>query len=368
MKKRAVGIELLRIMFMMMILVLHVNLNGGVLYGTEFGGINYFTAWLLESFCYCSVSGYAMITGYVCCDGNFRYSKIIPVWLQVFFWTALINVVFVLSGAKELNLSAMSFMPITNDIYWYFSCYAGMFMLIPFFNKLIERLDFKEFTILAVTLFGVFSLYSNSFAKDKDPFCLLNGFSMVWISAAYFFGAYVKKYGSVFKVRKRTWAAVYIISSVVPGMISCMLDVVSHESFGELLPTDKLGGYMFGYNSPFITIAALSLLMIFKDTEFRSPRLNSLICFFGASSFGVYIIHTHPLIFKRILVDAFTGYAQLSAPLMALCIIATAIAGYIILALAERCRILAFDLLKVRERIFNAADFISDKLSGMKLK
>lgn len=364
--KRSSGIELLRILLMIMIVILHISLRGGILYSTSFGSLRYFAAWLLESLCFCAVNGYAMITGYVSCESNFRYSKIIPLWLQVFFWNVLINIGFIIWG--DVTVSPESFLPVSGDVYWYFSAYTAMFFFIPFFNRLIAQLDLKGFTVLAATLFLLFSFYANCFAKETDPFDLQGGDTVVWLTAMYFLGAYIKKFGGSLKIKKRLWLAVFLVSGSIPAISSYLLDVTSSSSLGESIYTVNLGGYMLEYNSPFMVIAAAALFMIFKDIDVSSPKAAKATGFFSGASFGVYIIHTHPLIFENVIKDRFSVYADLSTPLMLICVILTAAGAYIVLSLAERARITLFGLLKVRENVFRISDAVVGRLKSMKLK
>ncbi len=55
---RNYGIDALRIVAMMMVLILHLLASIDVL-----------------------------ITGYVCCDGTFRYERVVSLWFQVVFYT-----------------------------------------------------------------------------------------------------------------------------------------------------------------------------------------------------------------------------------------------------------------------------------------
>ena len=96
--KRLQWIESLRIISMFMVIVLHICSKSGVLYNINVNSPGYFMAWLIESFCYCAVNCYALITGYVMAgktlsgSDRFRYSKIFPLWFQVFFYSAIITV------------------------------------------------------------------------------------------------------------------------------------------------------------------------------------------------------------------------------------------------------------------------------------
>lgn len=212
-QKRILWIDLLRIISMLMVVILHICMQGGVLHSFSVGSAGYFLSWLLESFCYCAVNCYALITGYIMYNPNkkFNYSRIIPLWLQVFFYCVCILLLFSFLKPESLTMSVLNYlMPVTNNIYWYFTAYFGMFFFIPFMNILAEKLDKKQFTTLAATMFVVFSFVPFTFT-DKDPFYTKNGYSMLWLVILYFAGAYIKRFGNDFKI-KSVYGLLYILS------------------------------------------------------------------------------------------------------------------------------------------------------------
>ena len=73
---RNYGIDALRIVAMMMVLILHLLASIDVLSLENHGSASYNVGWLLEIAAYCGVNCYALITGYVCCDGTFRYERV----------------------------------------------------------------------------------------------------------------------------------------------------------------------------------------------------------------------------------------------------------------------------------------------------
>ena len=75
--KRAIGIDALRCISMFMIITLHYLANGGALYNTQLFSINYYTAWLLEAFCYVAVNCYVLISAYFLINAEFDLKKII---------------------------------------------------------------------------------------------------------------------------------------------------------------------------------------------------------------------------------------------------------------------------------------------------
>ena len=69
--KRNFGIDLLKITAIFMVVILHTNGHGGILFSPSltytqenFFYSNYSIVWLIEYLAYCAVNCYALITGY----------------------------------------------------------------------------------------------------------------------------------------------------------------------------------------------------------------------------------------------------------------------------------------------------------------
>ncbi|MDE7304066.1 MAG: acyltransferase family protein [Oscillospiraceae bacterium] len=374
MKKRLLWIDMLKITSMLMILILHIFLNGGILYRLEIGSAEYAAGWFIESVCYCAVNCYAIITGYLMYrpeKEKFNYSRIIPLWLQVFFYSAAITVVFLLTDPEcfaESDYSAASgFMPVLSNTYWYFTSYFGMFFFIPFMNVMIRNIDKKEFTVLVGTAFAVLSFIPFTFTYRKDPFGTQFGYSTVWLAVLYLAGAYIKRFGDDFTLKKRTWAAVLVFSSLIPCVSSLALDYTSAKDFENVYSTD-LGGLTYNYTSPFTVISAVSLFMLFKDAEIRSRLAEKLINFFAPASFSVYLIHTHPLVFEFIFKDKFVFLAGYNAAVMLLGGIFCAVFLYAVLSAADHIRMALFKALKVSRNSERLVNSLTDRLKSMKVR
>lgn len=94
MKTRNYGIDFLRMISMIMIVMLHTLGHGGILRSVSFLSVHYQIVWLLEVIAFGAVNTYAMISGFVSVDSHFKISNILILWLQVLFYGILINTVF----------------------------------------------------------------------------------------------------------------------------------------------------------------------------------------------------------------------------------------------------------------------------------
>ena len=137
MKKKNLGIELLRIVAMMMVVVLHYLDKGGILqpYMDNMEPSNLFY-WLLEAFALESVNVYILITGYLLADAAWKPKRLFQVVLQVYFYTILIPVVLILAGLVAPGSITLYdwiryLFPVGQECYWYISAYTVMIVFSP---------------------------------------------------------------------------------------------------------------------------------------------------------------------------------------------------------------------------------------------
>ena len=73
MKTRNYGIDFLRMISMIMIVMLHTLGHGGIYVLFLFYSVHYQIAWLLEVIAFGAVNTYAMISGFVSVDSHLRF-------------------------------------------------------------------------------------------------------------------------------------------------------------------------------------------------------------------------------------------------------------------------------------------------------
>lgn len=349
------GIDLLRIVSMLMIVVLHVLGRGGILSACTRGSTNYYVAWFLEIGCYCAVNCYALISGYVGINSKPKFSSLATIWCQVAFYSLGIALLFFFfsPGAVEAQNLIKYALPVTTGRYWYFTAYFLMYLLAPFINTAVNNMSKRSLVTGLTILFFVFIPLG---MLPDDHSSLKDGYSFVWLSMLYALGAFIKKYGFFEKAKKRTWLAVYF-ASILGSFGSAVV-------LGKLLP--KYEFVFVNYISPSIFLAGLSLFMFFSKCSVSAPA-KKLVAFFAPVSFGVYLIHTHLIFFGQVLKGLFASFAQMAPWLLVLCVAGAAAAIYLGCSLLDWVRKLLFDLLHVKigmvalENIFSK---LQDKLFG----
>jgi surface polysaccharide O-acyltransferase-like enzyme len=303
MKTRNYGIDFLRMISMIMIVMLHTLGHGGILRSVSFLSVHYQIAWLLEVIAFGAVNTYAMISGFVSVDSHFKISNILILWLQVLFYGILINTVFFFLLPESRNTSGwiQALFPVTRKEYWYFTAYAGVFFLSPFINQMFRNLSEKQIkTLFCFTLvvFSVVPTISQTFTPQQDVFYMGDGYSVFWLTLMYLLGACIKKLNLVSHSKKKEYFILYFF---------CILITWSSKILVEKFPISGFtldSSFLIHYTSPFIVLAAISLLLIFGSMNF-SESVKKMIMLISPLSFGVYLLHDHPLVRSYVMTDRF---------------------------------------------------------------
>lgn len=291
---RNYGIDALRILSMMMVVVLHVLGKGGVLESSS--GMSLHIAWLVEIGVYCAVDCYALITGYVCYGRRQHYARFFDLWFQVVFYCVLITTVFAyfLPGSVGMKEVIKAVMPVTRGQYWYFTAYAVLFVFIPYLNRFLEMIPRKTLVALIMLIILTESLVPT--LTHSVSYFNQGGYGVLWLACLYVIGASIKILSIEHRVNRK-----YMLS----GYTFCILLAwTSYLSIGWITETvlGKIKGAQafVSYPSPLILFSAIFLFLFFLRLKLGDFS-RKCVCFFAPLSFSVYLIHTHPLVFNHII-------------------------------------------------------------------
>lgn len=345
--RRNLGIDLLRMTAMFMVVILHVLSRAGVLDATAAGTLNYELLWLMRTFALCAVNCYAIISGYVGWQSQHKYYKLVSMWFWVEFYQFLAGAIIGISGAEDFSQEIIlnTFLPVANNDYWYFTAYVGLFLFIPFLNKMIEKTDRKTFDKAFLCMFVFFCILSPVYTSAffNTTFGFARGYSMIWLIVLYIVGGYLNKYGIALKLSKRALIFIYV-GSCAAGYLSRHL-LRAYTVFADAKIKYEYM-YVVDYSSFFVVIAAVSLVLLFSKIEIKSAPAKWIIGTFSSVSFGVYLIHTQPLVWSLI-ENKLSFLGSYPPVLMILSILGIAAAVYIVCSIIDFGRLQLFKLLKI---------------------
>jgi surface polysaccharide O-acyltransferase-like enzyme len=332
---RNYGIDALRLFAMFLVVILHVLGQGGVLKSSR--GVQYKVSWLMEIAAYCATDCYALISGYVAYSDQekpYRYSKYIPLWLQVEFYSFGITLItfFLNRELLESGQLVKSLLPVSTSKYWYFNAYTGLFFMIPWLNQLIRSCDEKQCKKLMVTITAVFICYGTASKYYSDPFRLGGGYSFIWLLLLYLIGAWLKKYRILDRIKRRYSVGALIGSILLTWLIKLYV------------PTDFGGRLLVSYTSPTIMCVAISWMNLFSKWKLSGIGVKVVKCF-APAAFGVYLIHVQSVIWENYMADRFVWVASLPAWLLPFAVIGCALSVFLPCLLIEKVRLLLFQLL-----------------------
>lgn len=351
---RNIGIELLRIVSMMMIVILHLLGHGGILKSGVYLSSSNNTAWFLEIACYGAVNLYALITGFVCVKSKHKYSRIIELWLQVALYSILFAVLFHFIPGYSVDKSDIigSLFPVMNYEYWYFSAYFCLFLFIPFINNMIvgmSKNQYKKLIFTGICAFCIMSLFGKYLGGNI--FGVNKGYSFIWLAFLYIIGAYLKLYQSDLKKYSQKFCLLTYFICVSIVWASKLLII-------KLLGITKYSDLFVNYVSPFILLGSVCFFIFFLRLKIN--RGKTLITKIASVSFGVYLIQDNKHIRAYFIQDKFVDCAKLPWYTMLGRILIIAVIIYIACSLIDYIRKSLFKLLHVHDLCEKSVKFIKE--------
>lgn len=292
-KKRDCGIELLRIILMIMILILHFCEKPG------FDAIDYFdkkiqyTCWVLEAFCIVAVNCFVLITGYFLIKSECKIKKVIKLWKQVLFYTLTFLLIFKFFLKREILIedTLKSFLPITLKTYWFISTYVVLYLLAPYLNKCIENIDKRFFKRLISILLIISCVSSLLVSFGFSVIDSSNGYGILWFVTLYCIGAYIRLHGKANKEKycfiKYVTLSILIFSSKI-----ILLKLIEKGIIKDGINT----GALYKYNSITVLLSSVYLFLFFKNLDIRWKSLEKIVLNISPLVLAIYIIHENPLI------------------------------------------------------------------------
>ena len=356
--QRDYGIDLLRIISMLMVPIVHVIGQGGILGTAVPFSIQYESAWMLMSFVLVAVNCFILITGYVYYGKETKYYRLATLWIEVLFYSILILLLFYFMFPTEFgfedvwkNIIPTFYTKGQFSRYWFFTAYVGMFLISPFVNIALKYFDKKQDLAAFLSLFIIFSLLPTILNQDM-AFNLNEGYSVLWFVVLYYTGGLLHKYEIFKKLKSNKWLLIYIVCSLISWSIIYIL-----ESLG-LIETG-FGLYSFNcYLSPLYFIGGIALFCVFKNIKITKSFSISMIKFFAPVCFGVYLIHDNMIVDKYVLAKKFAFLANMDPISMIIGIILVGVGIFVACSLIDWIRELLFRKLKVKSRLANLEENI----------
>ncbi len=362
-KLRNPSIDLLRILTIYMVIIVHLLHHGYLLEPAAVGTPAYYAAWLLNCLVYPAVNIFGMITGYVTIRHEVRFSRLLGLWFQVFFYSVVISVLFFIFTPENFTLTRVlnALFPVVRNQWWYFTSYVGMFFFLPFLNPALKEINRVRFRNILIVLFLLFSLFPTIFLKD--PFVTYQGFSTIWLLILYLFGCYFGRF-RIGNKKPLPFLLLYLGCTAISFLLQLRIrgledaaeaaaDTALHDHL------DKVRQHLLYYPSALMLLAAIGFLLFVVNLRIRNHAAARVICFFAAPSFGVYLLHDHPLVRNRFINQSMNALTQSSSLFSVFGhVLLRALVIYLLCSVIELLRARLFRLLRVSD----LADSLSQRI------
>ena len=281
-KMRQSNLELLRIICMLMIVIDHCVWHSGLL---DIENNNRYISYFLMQGGQIGVNCFILISGYFLINSKFKIKKIFEMIKETDFYSIIIMGGELLLSYKMLNLKSIlkSFFPIVLGQYWFISIYVVLYLLHPYINKMLNIKKEQHILLIVILTIILCIIPTFTFSKFFDN-------EILWFMYMYILGAYIRKYGLFQNFNKKNiYLLIFILTYFLIFILTIILSKLS-GNFAVILGKER---FFSGRQTITILICSVSLFMYFINLKIKNNRLINSI---SSTTFGIYLIHEHPII------------------------------------------------------------------------
>lgn len=310
------GLELLRFIAIILIVLHHACISGGLeIFRSSFDPVNHAVVSALGIWEMFGVDLFFLISFWFTLEKKFVF--------QIESWIRLIIEVVVLSliayavaivffhDAFSIGTTLKTILSPALNTYWYITVYLIVFLCMPFFRLVYEKLSDTSIVVLFCIAFIAIPAYRGGYGAA--PISSLD-YAFYMVSAAML----VKRFEA--KIRKYAMA----------GSIVCILASILGIYVGLSMGKGQGMLYELCVNrfSPLQSLSAIFVFVLYKNrVSFKSKVVN----FLAKGVLGVYILHASPSVAQHIWIDVFgITDAFKQGPAFAVKLIVTAFAVVIV--------------------------------------
>lgn len=311
-KQRTSGLELLRIISMLLIIAYHYMIQGGYEpFSVQLltGGVMFVQAISMFGRMACSI--YAMISGYFLIGRRtVDLSKAVLIVFDVIFFTAVIAIVAWVTGLAQVTARDL----IYSGLYWYIVFYLIFYFFTPFVNRLLCSLERSIFVKLLALMFLFWSVIP-TLTFQKIKFSELDFFIVMYTA-----GAFIRLHVHG-KVHYRNRRNLLISLGAAAFMV---LSVVAFDKQGKATGKDffvENACYFREFNTIPAVVCSVFLFLYFLDFQFYSSAIN----FVAGSTLHILMIHLNEFLRRWIWTGIYPnaeyiGFPYFHAPIKILCV------------------------------------------------
>lgn len=290
-KVRDSGIELFRIISMLVIVAHHYVVNSGIstaIYNSASLSVNYIFLLLFGWGGKTGINCFVLITGYFMCKSNITLKKFLKLLLWIYLYRILLTCIFAATGYHHYSIGELIrlALPVTSVADGFISAYPVFYLFIPFLNILIKGMNKKQHLLLMILCVAVYTGLATIRLKVVFNY-------VTWFSVIYIIGAYIRLYPQKWFDSRKLWGCMALAMLILSWLS------VAGKAYVTLRLTGKIG-YVYSFvadsNMPLALATAICAFMFFKNLNICYHKLINVI---AASAFGVLLIHANSDIMRQ---------------------------------------------------------------------
>lgn len=341
---RESNFELLRIVSMIFIVMHHYAIHGDFnsLSGGEYSPALLFVQILLIGG-KLGVNCFVLISGYFLIMSSESTSRILRIWLQVFFYSVSGWCIAYIMGEATLgNELFKALFPVISEEYWFASAYVLMCLFSPYLNRYIKALDARQLLkniCLMLVVWSVMPTIWNIIPVNTKPSFQLNSF--LWFCTLYMVAAYIRLY---MNNEDKNEKYVRYFAIAIGTYFLIVLSIFVFDFLGARFGIFKNSAFMFSSdNSVLMTVMSISLFMGFRSIKLPA---NKVINKFAATTFGIYLIHDNKYMRSLIWRDTLKNGMFIDSPFLWAHALFSVVAVFCTCAIIDMIRIKLFAFIR----------------------
>lgn len=295
-KSRMIGIDLLKVLSIIFIILHHVSKCGGFFESSS--GFERFVFSIANGLFMPSVNVFVFASAYLIIKkGRWSIKNLIKIYAQAVFYTLLAYTLICLMNYEQFSISKLlkSFSPISHVVYWFVKAYLIMYILSPLLLKIVNNLNKKEYTITLITI--IVALLYSRINNYFEIFPTESGFNAIWFCVIFLFAGYQVKFG--FHLKKIWWICIFAISTlIIICKIYCSIAI------------------KVDYTYMYVFIQSISIFNILYDINIKNRFVQKCLSYLATCTFGIYLLHDGAYIQPYLYANVFKTHQYLNSRFM----------------------------------------------------
>lgn len=295
-QNKKINIELLRIVCALMVIAFHMIAQSDVL--DNCSAENYVFSVIFHAGGRMACSVFVIIGAYFLVDIPFRTYRVIHLFLKTAVTVAAIDLLIALFANNLLETSSigklvLQIFPIAGKPYWFVDAYIYMLILSPILNRMLNEVRMQNY-VKVLLILSMFFVVMGSHPSSFETFPFVN--DTLWFCFLYLLTGKLKRMNFFNSISRGKWAALFIINYIlICGICIICNNLKSTWEYAWILRFF----YVSTYQSIFAFVAAISLFGWFLHIDISNNRICVAIETISRHTFGVFLIHQVPLLWKN---------------------------------------------------------------------